>query len=97
MPPSARRTATPSGGRLTSGTPSVGRPPSIWPMMSTPCVSPSFVRKSQVVSKKSPSPLETPNRRDLAAELTKLRGLLDAGALTPDEFQTAKQRLLAGA
>jgi hypothetical protein len=33
---------------------------------------------------------------DLVGELTKLKGLLDAGALTPDEFQAAKQRLLAG-
>jgi hypothetical protein len=30
------------------------------------------------------------------AELTKLKGLLDAGVLTQAEFETAKQRVLAG-
>jgi hypothetical protein len=34
---------------------------------------------------------------DMVEQLTKLKGLLDAGALTQEEFQTAKQRLLAGA
>jgi hypothetical protein len=33
----------------------------------------------------------------MVEQLTKLKGLLDAGALTQEEFQTAKQRLLAGA
>jgi hypothetical protein len=33
---------------------------------------------------------------DLVAELTKLKGLLDAGVLTQQEFDTAKQRVLAG-
>jgi len=33
---------------------------------------------------------------DLVAELTKLKGLLDAGALSQQEFEAAKQRVLAG-
>ena len=31
----------------------------------------------------------------LVTELTKLKGLLDSGALTPEEFAAAKQKLLA--
>jgi hypothetical protein len=31
---------------------------------------------------------------DVVGELTKLKGLLDAGALTQDEFAAAKRRLL---
>jgi hypothetical protein len=33
---------------------------------------------------------------DTVTELTKLKGLLDAGVLTQAEFETAKQRVLAG-
>lgn len=33
---------------------------------------------------------------DVVAELTKLKGLLDAGVLTQAEFETAKQRVLTG-
>jgi Short C-terminal domain len=33
---------------------------------------------------------------DIVAELTKLKGLADAGVLTPEEFQAAKAKLLAG-
>jgi hypothetical protein len=32
---------------------------------------------------------------DVVAELTKLKGLLDAGVLTQDEFETAKAKVLA--
>lgn len=32
---------------------------------------------------------------DIAAKLTELKGLMDQGVLTPDEFQAAKQKLLA--
>jgi hypothetical protein len=32
----------------------------------------------------------------LVAELSKLKGMLDAGALNPQEFAAAKQKLLAG-
>jgi hypothetical protein len=31
---------------------------------------------------------------DVVAELTKLKGLLDAGVLTPEEFETAKAKVL---
>jgi Short C-terminal domain len=33
---------------------------------------------------------------DLTSKLTDLKGLLDQGVLTPDEFTAAKQKLLAG-
>jgi hypothetical protein len=33
---------------------------------------------------------------DLASKLTELKGLLDAGALTKAEFETAKRKVLAG-
>jgi membrane protease subunit (stomatin/prohibitin family) len=33
---------------------------------------------------------------DMAAKLTELKGLLDQGVLTEDEFTAAKQKLLAG-
>jgi hypothetical protein len=36
-----------------------------------------------------------PAAPDLVAELTKLKGLADAGALTPQEFEAAKAKLLA--
>ena len=32
---------------------------------------------------------------DVVGELTKLKGLLDAGVLTPDEFEAAKRKVLA--
>lgn len=34
---------------------------------------------------------------DLVARLTELKGLLDAGALTPAEFEAAKAKILQGA
>ena len=43
----------------------------------------------------APSPAAT-GGSDLVAELTKLKGLLDAGALNQQEFDAAKQRVLAG-
>jgi membrane protease subunit (stomatin/prohibitin family) len=33
---------------------------------------------------------------DLVAKLTELKGLVDSGALTQEEFEAAKQKLLAG-
>jgi hypothetical protein len=33
---------------------------------------------------------------DISAQLTELKNLADQGALTPDEFQAAKQKLLYG-
>jgi hypothetical protein len=51
-------------------------------------------RLSQLETAQAPPP--SAGGSDLVAELTKLKGLLDAGALTQDEFQAAKQQLLAG-
>lgn len=33
---------------------------------------------------------------DIASKLTQLKSLLDQGVLTPEEFESAKQKLLAG-
>lgn len=33
---------------------------------------------------------------DIASKLTQLKSLLDQGVLTPEEFESAKQQLLAG-
>jgi hypothetical protein len=33
---------------------------------------------------------------DIVAQLTELKGLLDQGVLSPEEFDAAKQKLLAG-
>ena len=44
----------------------------------------------------TPAPQAAGGSSDLVAELTKLKGLLDAGALSQQEFETAKQRVLAG-
>jgi hypothetical protein len=37
-----------------------------------------------------------PAQSDLASKLTELKGLLDQGVLTEEEFTAAKQKLLAG-
>jgi putative oligomerization/nucleic acid binding protein len=44
-----------------------------------------------------PAPVPPPVAAEtgLVAELTKLKGLLDAGALTQDEFDSAKRKLLS--
>jgi hypothetical protein len=42
-----------------------------------------------------PAPAAAPSV-DLVGELTKLKGLMDAGVLTPAEFDAAKAKLLAG-
>lgn len=36
-----------------------------------------------------------PGGGDIASKLTQLKGLLDQGILTPEEFESAKQKLLA--
>jgi hypothetical protein len=41
----------------------------------------------------APAPAAGPS--DLAAKLTELKGLVDQGVLTEDEFTAAKQKLLA--
>jgi hypothetical protein len=43
-----------------------------------------------------PPPVASGGPTDVAAKLTELKSLLDQGALTPEEFQTAKTKLLAG-
>jgi len=41
-------------------------------------------------------PAAAPGGGDIVGELTKLKGLMDAGVLTPAEFDAAKAKLLAG-
>ena len=43
-----------------------------------------------------PPPAPAAGGDDLVSQLTELKGLLDAGVLTQDEFDAAKQKLLAG-
>ena len=43
-----------------------------------------------------PAAPAAPPQSDMAAKLTELKGLLDQGVLTEDEFTAAKQKLLAG-
>jgi hypothetical protein len=52
-------------------------------------------RLSQLESQGGPAPPAPSGGSDLVAELTKLKGLADAGALTPQEFEAAKAKLLA--
>ena len=40
-------------------------------------------------------PAAAPGGGDIVGELTKLKGLMDAGVLTPAEFDAAKAKLLA--
>ena len=42
-----------------------------------------------------PAPMSAGGPTNLAEELTKLKGLADAGVLTPEEFEAAKQKLLS--
>lgn len=44
----------------------------------------------------APAPAPASGGSATVAELTKLKGLLDAGVLTQAEFETAKQRVLSG-
>ena len=44
----------------------------------------------------APVPDAAPAPTDIYAELTQLKGLLDAGVLTQAEFDAQKQKLLAG-
>ena len=43
----------------------------------------------------APAPAAAPAGGDLVSKLTELKGLMDAGVLTPDEFEAAKQKLLS--
>ena len=42
-----------------------------------------------------PAPMSGGGPTNIAEELTKLKGLADAGVLTPQEFEAAKQKLLS--
>ena len=54
-------------------------------------------RIEELESEQTASPVApTGGPTDIAANLAQLKGLLDQGALTPAEFETAKQKLLAG-
>jgi hypothetical protein len=44
----------------------------------------------------APAAAPTGGPTDIAAKLTELKTLMDQGVLTPDEFQAAKAKLLAG-
>jgi hypothetical protein len=43
----------------------------------------------------APAPAAAPAGDDLVSKLTELKGLMDAGVLTADEFEAAKQKLLS--
>jgi hypothetical protein len=44
----------------------------------------------------APAAVPTGGPTDVAAQLTQLKGLMDQGVLSPEEFAAAKQKLLAG-
>jgi membrane protease subunit (stomatin/prohibitin family) len=52
--------------------------------------------QAQQAAAAAPAPAPAAGGTDLASELTKLKGLLDQGILTQEEFDAAKQKLLAG-
>lgn len=49
----------------------------------------------QEVERQPPPPAAPQQETDIVAQLTELKGLLDSGVLTQDEFDAAKRRLLA--
>jgi putative oligomerization/nucleic acid binding protein len=51
--------------------------------------------RSQVRAGQAAAPPQSPAPVDVVSRLRELKGLLDSGALTQEEFDTAKQRLLA--
>ena len=50
----------------------------------------------QAATAAPPAAVPTGGPTDLAAQLSQLKGLMDEGALSPAEFEAAKQKLLAG-
>jgi hypothetical protein len=53
--------------------------------------------EAQQAPPQAPSPMApTGGPTDIATQLTDLKGLMDQGVLTADEFEAAKQKLLAG-
>jgi hypothetical protein len=47
-------------------------------------------------SKPAPAPPASPDEADLVAQLKDLAALRDKGSLSPEEFDAAKKKLLAG-
>ena len=58
-------------------------------------------RLNQLEAQQAPAPSAAPALAaapagdDLVSKLTELKGLMDAGVLTADEFEAAKQKLLS--
>ena len=56
-------------------------------------------RLNQLEAQQAPAPAAAPAAApagdDLVSKLTELEGLMDAGVLTADEFEAAKQKLLS--
>ena len=56
-------------------------------------------RLNQLEAQQAPAPAAAPAAApagdDLVSKLTELKGLMDAGVLTADEFEAAKQKLLS--
>ena len=51
-------------------------------------------QQEQAYEQQQPPPA-APQETDVVAQLTELKGLLDSGVLTQDEFDAAKRKLLA--
>jgi hypothetical protein len=51
-------------------------------------------QRSQVRAAQNTAPPPPPESVDVVSRLRELKGLLDSGALTPQEFDAAKQKLL---
>ena len=54
------------------------------------------VQAQQAPAAAAPAPAAAPAGDDIASKLTQLKGLMDQGVLSPDEFAAAKSKLLAG-
>jgi membrane protease subunit (stomatin/prohibitin family) len=52
--------------------------------------------QDQQVDEVSQDEAPAPASNDMVTELERLKGLLDSGALTQDEFDAAKQKILSG-
>ena len=51
-------------------------------------------QRSRVRAAQATAPPPSPESVDVVSRLRDLKGLLDSGALTPQEFDAAKQKLL---
>jgi membrane protease subunit (stomatin/prohibitin family) len=54
------------------------------------------VQAQQTPAAAAPAPAAAPAGDDIASKLTQLKGLMDQGVLSPEEFAAAKSKLLAG-